>query len=194
MPSWLAAPRPLVLHAVASDEPVDRLRAGDLAAVAETYDRYHQTVRTFARRLLGDDEAAEDLVHDVFLALPDAMRRHRGGAMRSFLFSIAVNHARHHIRAAIQRRHLALRAEVEGPLHAEVPPCPVERADLAAQLHRAMDALPLDQRTAFVLCVVEERSSREAAQIVGVPEGTIRTRVHHARLRLQEILRKRGVR
>jgi RNA polymerase sigma-70 factor (ECF subfamily) len=70
----------------------------------------------------------------------------------------------------------------------------VERKQLADQLHRALDALPLDQRAAFVLVVVEERTSKEAAEIARVPEGTIRTRVFHARRRLQELLKKRGVR
>src|SRR6476660_2446594 len=75
---------------------VERLRRGDLDAIAEVYDRHHAAVRSFARRLVGDEAAAEDLVHDVFVALPPAMGRYQGAAsLRTFLVSIAVNHARH---------------------------------------------------------------------------------------------------
>lgn len=77
---------------------------------------------------------------------------------------------------------------------AEPPPasaCPeqqAQRAQLAHVLSRALDELPLDQRVAFVLCEVEERTSTEAAAVLGVPEGTVRTRVFHARRKLRALL------
>ena len=55
------------------------------------------------------------------------------------------------------------------------------RKELASLLTRALDSLPLEQRVTFVLCEVEERTSREVAAITGVPEGTVRMRLHHAR-------------
>jgi RNA polymerase sigma-70 factor (ECF subfamily) len=191
----LAATRVFGAHAASAEEPAKRLRAGELGAIAEIYDQHQQGVRAFARRLLGDDGAAEDLVHDVFVALPAAMQRYEGGPLRAYLLSIAVNLARRHVRTAIQRRKAAARIQADASACPPAsPPCEVERRQLADQLHRALDALPLDQRAAFVLVVVEERTSKEASEIAGVPEGTIRTRVFHARRRLQEILRKRGVR
>jgi RNA polymerase sigma-70 factor (ECF subfamily) len=54
---------------------VERLRRGDPAAVGAVYDQHHAAVRAFARRLLGEDAAAEDLVHEVFVSLPGAARR-----------------------------------------------------------------------------------------------------------------------
>ena len=78
-----------------------RLRQGDIEAVAEAYDKFAGSVRAFAKRLIGDTEAAEDLVHDVFVTLPSAIRNFRGeSSFKTFLISIAVNHARHHLRAA----------------------------------------------------------------------------------------------
>ena len=62
------------------------------------------------------------------------------------------------------------------------------RRQLADRLALALDALAHDQRVAFVLCEVEERSAVEVAQILDVPEGTIRSRVFHARRRLRELL------
>src|SRR4051812_17080834 len=82
-----------------------RLREGELAALGEAYDRHHAHVRAFARRLVGDDSAAEDLVQEAFVALPRAIHGFRAGcALRTFLLGIAVNHARHHVRAAARRR------------------------------------------------------------------------------------------
>jgi RNA polymerase sigma factor (sigma-70 family) len=64
----------------------------------------------------------------------------------------------------------------------------------AAALVRALDALPIDQRVTVILCEVEERTSAEVASITGVPEGTVRSRLHHARRKLIEALGKEGIR
>jgi RNA polymerase sigma-70 factor (ECF subfamily) len=69
-----------------------------------------------------------------------------------------------------------------------------EQQRLSALLLRALDRLSFDHRTAFVLCEVEERSSSEVASILGIPEGTVRTRLHHARQKLRTWLEKEGVR
>ena len=79
-------------------------------------------------------------------------------------------------------------AEVQNPEQA------TERKQLAEALTRALDTLPLDQRVAFVLCEVEERSSVDAARITGVPEGTMRTRLFHAKKKLRSELEKEGFR
>ena len=175
---------------------IERLRDADPAAVGEAYDEHHGAVRAFAKRLLGDPAAAEDLVHEVFVTLPRAIRRFRGDStLRTFLISIAVNHARHHVRAASRRRAAMDRMMLE-PSHGAAPEDPevdTRRRELAAALARALDELPVDQRVAFVLCEVEERTSREAAEIAGAPEATIRTRLFHAKRRLRATLEKEGL-
>src|SRR5687767_9307058 len=71
------------------------LARGEEAALATAYDAHHEAVRAFARRLVGSADAAEDLVHDVFVALPRAVRGFEGrSALRTFILSVAVNHAR----------------------------------------------------------------------------------------------------
>jgi RNA polymerase sigma-70 factor (ECF subfamily) len=177
---------------------VARLRAGDLGALGEAYDAHHVHVRAFATRLLGDSSAAEDLVQETFLTLPRAVARFRGeSSLRTFLVSIAVRHAGHHIRAAARRRTAMARFARER--HASEasersegggasPDEEAERRRLAAELSKALDALPVEQRVAVVLCEVEERTSAEAARIVGAPEGTIRTRLFHAKRKLTILL------
>ena len=178
------------------DELILRLQRAEPSAVAEVYDAHHAAVRAFAKRLLGDAATAEDLVHEVFVSLPRALRSFRGDcALRTFLISIAVNHARHHVRAA-QRRRRAISAYGELSVSESTtdPERETRRKQLAELLTRALDTLPIEQRVAFVLCEVEERTSREAAGIVGAPEATLRTRLFHAKRKLRAALETEGVR
>ena len=170
---------------------VDRLRAGERAAVEAAYVAHHAAIRGFARRLVNDDSAAEDIVHEAFVALPRAIRRFRGeSSLRSFLIGVAINHSRRHVRSAVRRRRATERlAERE-----ELRPHTIDATDelirrrLAVRLSNALDRIPIDQRLVFVLCEVEQRTSVEVGRILDVPEGTVRTRLFHAKRKLREIL------
>jgi RNA polymerase sigma-70 factor (ECF subfamily) len=174
-----------------ADELVARLRAGDRAAVEMVYVAHHAAIRGFARRLVGDAAAAEDIVHETFVALPRAIRRFRGeGSLRAFLIGVAANHSRRHVRSAMRRRRaterLAEREEVQ-PRAIDATAALITR-QMAHRLWAALDELPLDQRVVFVLCEAEQRTSVEVAAIVGAPEGTVRTRLFHAKRKLREML------
>ena len=178
-------------EAAADNALVARLREGDRAAVEEAYRAHHVAIRGFARRLIGDTASAEDIVHEAFVALPRAIRRFRGeGTLRAFLIGVAANHSRRHVRSAMRRR----RATERLAAHEELQPRVIDATDqlstkqLAAKLWAALDELPIDQRIVFVLCEAEQRTSVEVAAILGVPEGTVRTRAFHARRRLRELL------
>lgn len=167
-----------------------RLAASEVEAITEAYESHQVAVRAFAQRLLGDHEAAEDLVQDVFVSLPTAARRFRGDCtLRTFLVSIAVNRSKNHVRAAARRR-AALARLAREPMTAEVesPQRTLERQELGARLMNALDELPLEQRVAVVLSDVEERTSAEIATITAVPEATVRTRLFHGRRKLREYL------
>lgn len=180
-----------------ADDLIARLQRGEAAALAETYDLHASAVLAFARRYLGDAALAEDLLQEVFVSLPGAIRGfQRASSLRTFLVSIAVNHGRHFVRAAVRRR-AAMDRFARDVRDGEEGDGGVDRdrqLDLARALASALDELPDDQRAAFVLCEVEERSAREAGEIVGAPEATVRTRVFHAKRKLREALERRGVR
>jgi RNA polymerase sigma-70 factor (ECF subfamily) len=187
---------------VSDDEGLDdvldlvvRLRVGERSALAEAYDRHHETVRGFARKLLGDADAAEDLVHDAFLALPGAVGRFEGrSSLRTFLLGIAVRLCHKHIRAATRLRSARDRiARREVAAEVPLPSAAGQRAELADALSRALDTLAVDQRVAFTLCVLDERTSREAAVILGVNEVTVRTRLTRAREKLRAHLTAQGM-
>lgn len=168
---------------------VARVRAGDTEALTVVYHQHHVAVRAFARRLVGDLEAAEDLVQEVFIALPAAIGRFRGDAsLRTFLVSIAVHRAKNHVRAAMRRRAALARLGREPAPSSPDLQRDAERRELASRLMLALDRLPLEQRVAIVLSEIEERTSGEIASIVGAPEATVRTRVFHAKRKLRELL------
>lgn len=167
------------------DDLLEGLMRGEAHAVRRVYRQHHEQVRAFARRLLGSDADAEEVVQEVFVALPKALRRFRGeSTLSTFVMGVAVNHARHYLRSAMRRR-AALDQVVAQECLAESPDAVLEREQLAERLLHAMGRLTEEQRVAFVLCEVEERSSSEAADILGVPASTLRARVGAAR----EILR-----
>ncbi len=183
----------LSLHA--HDEGVDvlsRVASGSTAALGAIYDAHADRLYGFARRLVGEDGAAEDLVHEVFLSLPSAAARYRGEAsVRNFLFAIAQNHALHHVRAAARRRAAMKRLALVQIAENQPPPDrEAERKQTAQRLQNALDELPIEQRVALILCEIEELTSLEVAEIVGAPEGTVRTRVFHAKKKLRERLEK----
>lgn len=194
---WGVTALPLPLVATVDDpamrEPdlVAQLRAGDREAIEQAYVAHHAVIRSFARRLVGDEAAAEDIVHETFVSLPRAIRRFRGEAsLRSFLIGVAANHSRRFVRSAIRRRRAADRLAEREELRVTTVDATDEliRKRLADRLFAALDRIPLDQRIVFVLCEAEQRTSVEVAEIVGAPEGTVRTRLFHAKRKLRELL------
>ena len=128
---------------------------------------------------------------ETFVTLPRAVRRFRGEAsLRSFLIGVAANHSRRFVRSAIRRRRATQRlAEREQLREATVDATDeLVRRRLADRLWAALDKLPLEQRIVFVLCEAEQRTSVEVAEIVDAPEGTVRTRLFHAKRKLRELL------
>lgn len=183
--SWANSP------VVSDGELVGRVLARERAALADLYDQHAPGLRRFARQLTGETASAEDLVQEVFIALPAALERFRGeGSLGSFLLSIAAHKARNHVRQAKRARAAADKERAVPIEHARSPEDAVHNDRLRLALVRALDALPLKQRLAFTLCDVEGLRSEDAASVLDVPPATVRTRLHHARSTLRELLKK----
>lgn len=170
---------------------IARVADGEPAAIDEVYRAHHAAVRAFARRYVGDNDVAEDLVHDVFVVLPGAIRRFRGeSSLRTFLTAIAVKRASKYVRSASRRR-AAMTKLAEQPVPPSTrPDTAVAQQQLAVLLYAALDRLPDDQRAAFVLCEIDQLTAGEAAALTGAPEATMRTRLFHARKKLRELLQE----
>lgn len=99
-----------------------------------------------------------------------------------------MNRAKNHVRAAAQRRAALANLAREPEAASPDPERDMARVELADRLMLALDALPLEQRVVVVLAEIEERTRTEIAAIVGAPEGTVRTRLFHAKRKLRELL------
>jgi len=187
----LSMPARTEVQELSSDAPDVCARAarGERDAIVRLYRDHHAHVRAFAQRLIGDGALAEDLVHEVFLELPRALARFRGEcSLRSYLVSIAARRAHRLIRSAARRRAMETRLAREPAGSPSRPDTQAENLELARLLTRALDELPVDQRVAFVLCEVEERTSTEVGTMLGEKDATIRARVFLAKKKLREAM------
>lgn len=147
-------------------------------------DRHQQSVRIFLRGLVANPFDADDLAQETFLAAWTQAKSFRGQAsVRSWLFSIAWRKAkgnhRRWFRAA--RRDTAYHASSLETAH-ETP------AEDRLALRQALLSLPLDQRAAVVLCLGNGHSHAEAAEMLGIPLGTVKSYVLRGREKLRGIL------
>ncbi|MFF3730107.1 RNA polymerase sigma factor [Streptomyces sp. NPDC002476] len=169
-----------------------RIRAGDPSAFAELFDDYARSVYNHAFRLTADWAAAEDVMATTFM---EAWRlRDRvdpeGGTLRLWLLGIATNTARNQTRGNRRYRRAATaaaRAEMSVPDHAEEVAGRVDdRRRLAAAL-TALAALRRPEREVLTLCLWEGLEYTAAAEVLGIPVGTVRSRLSRARARLRRL-------
>ena len=167
-----------------------RCGAGDADAFEELYRQHARRLFSLVFRMTGSAEDAEDLLQEVFLQAHRKLAGFRGeSTLGTWLYRLTMNHCLDHLRgrlAKMDRSTESLDAEdaFEPAAHAPVVPTAVTRVDL----ERAIAALPEGYRAAFLLHDVEGFEHREVAKILGVSEGTSKSQVHKARMKLRAIL------
>lgn len=159
-----------------------RCQAGDELALAELIARYSPRVRFFLKRLT-DESAADDLLQevwfDVYRKIP---RLARPAAFSTWLYRIARDKAY----GALRKRRPARRAFADQEL-AEVPAVAEPEFSLedAEQIRGAMDDLPAEQKEVLLLRFVEGLSYEQIADVIASPMGTVRSRIHYAKLAMK---------
>jgi RNA polymerase sigma-70 factor, ECF subfamily len=174
-----------------SDEAlVAACATGENAALGALYDRHVDAVRRFlARMSCTDDRDLDDLVQATFETVPRAARRFGGGAqVRTWLFGVANNVVRHHVRSEMRRKRLAGAVAADWPAGQTDSAAEVLERERKVKLQAAIADLPAKLREAFVLVYLEGISGGEVATLLGVREGTIWKRLFQARARLRESL------
>ncbi|RMG94597.1 MAG: sigma-70 family RNA polymerase sigma factor [Deltaproteobacteria bacterium] len=181
---------------------VRRLQRQAPRAFEELVRTYQHRVFGLVYRMLGDRHEAEDVAQEVFLSVFRAIGRYRGdGRFQTWLFRIAANACRTRLRQLASRA--AHRAEpldsvedVAGasanpPVAAQVagPEAAAAGRRLEEAIQRELSALDEDQRLLIVLRDIEGLSYQEILAVTGLPEGTLKSRLHRARLALKERLR-----
>ena len=167
--------------------------AGDRTAFAQLMEHYQSACYGLAWRLLGDADQAADATQDAFVHAYDAIGKFRGGIFRSWMLRITANASYDILRRAQRRPTTVLPDPEEGA--AELPdadaPNPIveaTRAELYRHLDVALRMLPVDQRTAVVLCDVYGMDYGEVADATSSALGTVKSRIHRGRLRLRELM------
>ena len=181
---------------------IQAVAKGEEAALEELMKAHMPSVHAVARRLLGDDAAADDAAQETFLAVWRHAKSYRGDAPgRAWILRIALNKARSAGRWRSVRRWLSLDHAVDGEPDAptlgeaiadpapEADPAGVrERDDRAERLRAAVEDLPARQKE-MVLLRLEGLEINEIATAVGAAEGTVKATLHQARARLEPLLK-----
>lgn len=172
-------------------ELILELQKGSLEALGLIYDKYQKMVFRTALVITGDPEAAADLLQDVFLRL------HRFSShidpqrpLEPWLYRMTANLSYTWVKK--NRRWLPSIEEVSEWLAGNTSdaPHPSERFDEWQQVHQAVSALPLPQRIVVVLYYVDDLSLQEISEILDVPVGTVKSRLHYGREVLKRHLGK----
>jgi RNA polymerase sigma-70 factor (ECF subfamily) len=169
-----------------------RCQLGEPGAFDALVARWHPALWTYARRITGSDDAAADAVQDAWLRVVRGLPRLREPArIRAWLFGIA--------RRVLMDR---LRAQYAAPtvvdldpeeIHAALEPAPAGDADeQSAALQAGLDRLPVLERETLVLFYLRELSLAEIAAVLGIPEGTVKSRTYYALRNLRSALEERG--
>jgi RNA polymerase sigma-70 factor, ECF subfamily len=153
-------------------------------AIANLYRRYAGPLLRMLRVMTGSQEDAEDIVHDLFLGLPESLRayEHRG-QLYPWLRAVAVRIALMKMRVSRRREHFA-GDEAEGRRVAAPATDPWSATDLEAAIAR----LPESLRVVFVLRQIEDRSHDETAALLGISAGAVRVRYVRAIRQLRAFL------
>jgi len=181
-------PHPLGRSASVEDAELSaRAAAGDRAAFGRLVERYAGQARRLARAILGNREDADDAAQDGFLAALKSIERYDPARpFGPWLLRIVAN------AASDRRRRLRVRTTeaipADSPTREPGPDRVTDQNAFRAALEKALATLPPRQRIAVVLFDIEGYTHREIADVVKVPEGTVRSDVFHARRALRETL------
>uniref|UniRef100_A0A7C2NYI7 RNA polymerase sigma factor n=1 Tax=Schlesneria paludicola TaxID=360056 RepID=A0A7C2NYI7_9PLAN len=165
---------------------IARAQTGASDACRALVERYQGVVWTFCRNLLHHSADAEDATQEVFLTAFRRLDRYDPdrAAFSTWLLTIARNHCCNRV----QQRQPAGEPHADPLDGGSSPEEHATDAEVWQELDRALEHLPLEQRTAFVLAEIQDRPHAEIALIEGVELGTVKSRVSRAKARLREVL------
>lgn len=171
-------------------ELVTRCQNGDLGAFEELYRQHASRLYNLACRMSGTAADAEDLLQEIFLLAHRKLGSFKGdSSLATWLYRLAMNLCLDHLRsrqARMARQTGSLDDEERTDIGAAVAQAPISPTRL--DLERAIARLPEGCRAAFLLHDVEGFDHGEVAAILGVAEGTSKSQVHKARMRLRQFL------
>lgn len=172
---------------------ISRVAKGDRLAFRALYARHHVRVFRFILRFVRDEAQAEDLISEVFLDVWRQADRFEG---RSSVSTWILGMARFKALSSLRRpTEASLDEDQAGAIadEADTPETVAQKVDKAQAIRRCIASLSSEHREIVDLVYYQEKSISEVAEIVGIPENTVKTRMFYARKRLQELMQSAGV-
>ena len=180
------------MHAV-DENTLERARQGDLQARDELLDQWLPVVVGWCARLGGPRVDPEEAAHDVLMIMVRRMDQvYDGARFPAWLFGITRRLVAQHRRKAWFRR-WAPGATVDRADPNAGPARLYDVSETGQAVQEILELLPDIEREVLVLCLLEERTDREVAEMVGVPIGTVKSRLHRAREHFLRAARGRGL-
>ncbi len=194
--------------ASADEQLIERCRQGDQAALEELLARYQNRLMAFIYSVVRDYHLAEDIFQETFLRVyRQAGKFRRGASFKTWLYAIAINLCRDALRKSKRRPEVSLETETAGrdgsnprrvsDLLAGKDPGPREAAggrEMEAILRRELAGLSLEHRQVIILSRLEGMKYRQIARVLGIPPGTVRSRLHYGLEQLRRNFADRGIR
>jgi RNA polymerase sigma-70 factor (ECF subfamily) len=180
---------------------IERVSKRDGRALETLFERYGEMIRRHLARMAGDSAAAQDLLQETFLRVWTRAAQWDGrGSFKAWLYRIATNLALNHLRSVRRRREqpLEIAGEWDGDTDEYVSPAwaidadapepkdVLEMAERHARYRRLIDRLPEEKRAVLRLVHEMEMSLQDAADELGIPEGTVKSRLYYAKQRLAQ--------
>jgi RNA polymerase sigma-70 factor (ECF subfamily) len=175
---------------------------GDLEAFNRLILAYQEMVYNQAYRVMGEADAAEDATQEAFISAYRKIHTYRGGSFKAWLLRIVTNACYDELRRRKRRPVVAIEPtddydnEIESPRWmaspGESPEDFVTRTELSASIQRCLNTLSEDFRTVVVLVDIQGMDYAEAAEIMGTPLGTIKSRLARARRGMRKCLQNIG--
>ena len=178
---------------------------GDHSSFNRLVLKYQNKIYNLCYRMLGDQAEAEDVAQDVFVTLFRSVKHFRGDALFStWVFRITVNHCKNRLKHLTRRNYYKTQS-LDQPLpteegevtpdmedEAETPEESLMTSEIQHVIQSKIDELDEEHRTAIVLRDIQGLSYQEISQILHLKEGTVKSRIHRARLELKEKLERAG--
>ena len=172
---------------MASDEQiVTHVLGGKTGEFRLFVEQYHRPIFRFARNLVGDEHDAEDITQEVFLAAFDHLGSYsaKRASLLTWLFTITRNRCVNYLKRT--------RPVIDGEAIANTQPTASSddfaRNEFWSRLDEALDALPIEQKTAFVMAEIEGLPYADIAHIEQTTLGTVKSRIHRAKQRLRAVM------
>jgi RNA polymerase sigma-70 factor (ECF subfamily) len=170
-----------------------RIAGGDRLAMQVLFARHHVRVYRFLLRLVRNEATAEDLISEVFLDVWRQAGKFEGrSAVSTWLLAIA----RFKALSVLRRRpEHELNEDVAEAIEdtSDTPEVALQKKDKSGLLRECLGKLSSDHREIVDLVYYHEKSVEEVAEIVGIPEATVKTRMFYARKKLSELLKAQGI-